>query len=297
LNSEGIGRILKGYSSFYYVSDGRDLWECRLRGRFRKEQQTVLAGDKVRFTVLDAEKRKGVVEEILPRSNALIRPAVANVDQALIVLAPADPAPDLWLLDRLLIMIRCEKIEPILCWNKEDLAAPADVELLKRIYDSAGILQVQTCALTGQGVPELIRLLKDRTTVLAGPSGVGKSSLLNQIEPGLTLKTGETSQKLGRGRHTTRHVEWLPLAFGGWVADTPGFSQIYLPEKVNRENLKAFYPDFERALFDCQFSSCSHVKEVQCGVKAAVEAGLIDGGRYQRYVSFMEELTQRDKRY
>jgi ribosome biogenesis GTPase len=194
-------------------------------------------------------------------------------------------------------MIRHEKIQPILCWNKEDLAAPADVELLKKIYDSAGIIQVQTCALTGQGVTELRSLLKDRTTVLAGPSGVGKSSLLNQIEPGLTLKTGETSQKLGRGKHTTRHVEWLPLSFGGWVADTPGFSQIYLPENVNRENLRTLYPDFDRAQFACQFSSCSHVKEVQCGVKAAVAAGLIDEGRYQRYVSFMEDLTKRDKRY
>ncbi len=297
MNSEGNGRILKGYGSFYYVSDGSILWECRLRGRFRKEKQTVLAGDKVRFGILDAEKHKGVVDEILPRTNALIRPAVANVDQALIVLAPADPEPDLWLLDRLLIMIKNENIQPLLCWNKEDLAAPAEVASLKKAYESAGIIQVQTNALTGQGVAELRALLKDRTTVLAGPSGVGKSSLLNQIEPGLTLKTGETSQKLGRGKHTTRHVEWLPLSSGGWVADTPGFSQIYLPENVNRDKLRAFYPEFDQAQHDCQFSSCSHIKELRCGVKTAVEAGLIDEGRYQRYITFMDELSQRDKRY
>jgi len=294
---ESTGRILKGYSSFYYVSDGSQLWECRLRGRFRKEKQTVLAGDKVRFSILDAENRKGVVEEIFPRTNALIRPAVANVDQALIVLAPADPLPDLWLLDRLLIMIKNENIQPLLCWNKEDLAMAADLEDLKKSYEKAGMIQVQTCALSGQGIPELQALLKDRTTVLAGPSGVGKSSLLNGIETGLTLKTGETSHKLGRGKHTTRHVEWLPLSFGGWVADTPGFSQIFLPENITKDTLKAAYTDFDEASQVCQFSSCCHLKERSCGVKAAVEEGLIDQGRYQRYQSFMEELTLRDKRY
>ncbi|MDR0469790.1 MAG: ribosome small subunit-dependent GTPase A, partial [Peptococcaceae bacterium] len=208
------GRIIKGIGGFYTVDEGVDaggrLWECRLRGRFRREKQDVLAGDLVAFDVVDDAQSKGVVEEIKPRKNRLIRPPVANVEQALVVLASDQPQPDLWLLDRLLVMIRAEDIEPLLCWNKEDLAGVGEMENFLKPYEAAGVTQMVTCALNGFGVPSLAEKLAGRTTVLAGPSGVGKSSLLNQIEPGISLKTGEISDKLGRGKHTTRHVEWIP---------------------------------------------------------------------------------------
>lgn len=295
-SKEGSGKIIKGYGGFYYVSDGGTLWECRLRGRLRKEAKGILIGDQVRFTIIDDQGHKGVVEELLPRRNQLLRPAVANVDQALIVLAPQDPLPDLWLLDRLLIMIQQAGLQPLLCWNKEDLSTGDDLVQLRNIYKNSGVIQLQTCALTGEGVMAVRSYLKNKTTVLAGPSGVGKSSLINQVEPGLTLKTGETSDKLGRGKHTTRHVEWIPLSFGGWVADTPGFSQIYLPEDLTKEGLKQLYLDFNLAK-PCRFASCNHLKENDCGVKAAVQEGHIDQERFERYQAFMEELLAREKKY
>jgi ribosome biogenesis GTPase len=244
----------------------------------------------VAFAVVDGSRRLGVIEAILPRSNRLLRPPVANADQALVVLAAGDPPPDLWLLDKLLIMIRTAGIAPLLCWNKEDLAERGDLAELTEPYRAAGVEQEVTCALDGQGVPALCRRLMGRATVLAGPSGVGKSSLLNRIQPGLTLKTGEVSEKLGRGRHTTRHVEWIPLERGGWVADTPGFSRIALPEGVGREDLAAFYPEFAPWTGECRFTSCLHDKERDCGVRQAATTGQIDQGRYRRYVGFLREI-------
>lgn len=290
------GRVIKGYGGFYYIDSENRLWECRLRGRFRKEKQELLAGDRVGFTVLDEKGQKGVVEEIKPRKNRLLRPMVANVDQALVVLAADDPAPDLWLLDRLLIMIHHEGIDPLLCWNKADLAHDGALEELTAPYRAAGIRQLITCAARGEGIEELRLDLKDRTTVFAGPSGVGKSSLLNQVEPELALKTGLVSEKLGRGRHTTRHVEWIPLSFGGWVADTPGFSQIYLPKDLSKKQLAEAYREFDAYRQDCRFSSCSHMKEKDCGIRRALDKGLLDSGRYERYTAFLREIEERERR-
>lgn len=291
------GKILKGYGGFYYVSEGQQLWECRLRGRLRRTKAGVLIGDQVLFEVVDESLFKGVIDTVLPRKNGLIRPPVANVDQALVVLALEDPLPDLWLLDRLLVMIAHEGIEPLLCWNKTDLADPGVLETFTEIYGKGGLRQVQTCALTGEGIEALKANLTDRTTVLAGPSGVGKSSLLNQVEPHLTLKTGAISERLGRGKHTTRHVEWIPLSFGGWVADTPGFSQIYLPQPMTLQELQQCYPEFQRLKQPCRYAGCSHVKEQDCEVKLAVERGEMDEGRYERYVSFTQELASRRNDY
>ncbi len=295
------GRILKGFGGFYYIQEdhdgGKSLWECRLRGRFRREKQEVLAGDLVAFASVDEAKRKGVVEEVLPRKNRLLRPPVANVDQALVVLAVDWPQPDMWLLDRLLIMILAEGIEPLLCWNKEDLAKDSMLRGLTAPYEAAGIAQLATCALSGQGIAALSLHLAGKTTVLAGPSGVGKSSLLNQVEPGIMLKTGDLSDKLGRGKHTTRHVEWLPLSIGGWVADTPGFSQIFLPEKVAAAELANYYPEFAPYRENCRFRSCLHHQEQDCSVRQAVADKSIDQGRYQRYITFLQEIQERDKKY
>lgn len=291
------GKILKGYGGFYYVSVGNKLWECRLRGRLRKTKVGVLIGDQVLFEVVDEGLQKGVIDTVLPRKNELIRPPVSNVDQALVVLALEDPLPDLWLLDRLLVMIAHEGIEPLLCWNKADLARPGIPESFMEIYTKGGLRQVQTCALTGEGIETLKDHLRERTTVLAGPSGVGKSSLLNHVEPHLTLKTGVISEKLGRGKHTTRHVEWIPLSFGGWVADTPGFSQIYLPQPMSLQELQRCYPEFLRLERPCRYPGCSHVKEQDCEVKEAVTRGEMDAGRYERYVSFTQELATRRNDY
>jgi ribosome biogenesis GTPase len=309
------GRVLPGFGGFYYIQEDRRaipenhkdiqadhkaeqiLWECRLRGRFRRENQEVLPGDLVAFAPVNELKRKGVVERVLPRKNRLLRPPVANVDQALVVLAMGWPPPDLWLLDRLLLMIFAEGIEPLLCWNKEDLAGDRKPAELMAPYEAAGIPQLVTCALTGQGIDALSGRLAGKATVLAGASGVGKSSLLNRAEPSVRLKTGEISDKLGRGKHTTRHVEWIPLSIGGWLADTPGFSRIFLPETINAGVLGDYYPEFAPHRADCRFRSCLHHQEQDCRVRQAVEEKEIDGGRYQRYVTFLREIQERDKKF
>ncbi|MCL1804898.1 MAG: ribosome small subunit-dependent GTPase A [Clostridiales bacterium] len=292
------GRVLKGVGSFYTVDAGaHGLWECRLRGRFRREKQEVLPGDIVAFGVVDESGRKGIVEEVAPRSNRLLRPPVANVDLALIVLAADQPQPDMWLLDRLLIMIQAESIQPLLCWNKMDLAGQAVLEGYRKPYDAAGVEQLATCAVSGAGVKELGERLAGRMTVLAGPSGVGKSSLLNRIEPGIELKTGEISDKLGRGRHTTRHVEWIPLAIGGWVADTPGFSQLLMPEGVTSAGLAEYYPEFEPLAANCRFRSCIHDQDRDCGVSQGAREGAVDEGRYRRYRALLKELKEREATY
>ena len=295
------GRVLKGVGGFYTVDEigpgAAGHWECRLRGRFRREMQEVLPGDIVAFETVDEATRRGVVEEVKPRRNRLIRPPVANVDQALIVLASDQPQPDLWLLDRLLIMIKAEDVQPLICWNKEDLAGLGELDLYLKPYEAAGVSQLVTNAVNGSGVRELGDRLAGRTTVLAGPSGVGKSSLLNLIEPGIALKTGEVSDKLGRGKHTTRHVEWIPLTIGGWVADTPGFSRLLMPESVASSSLVDYYPEFEAPAADCRFRSCLHDQEKDCGVSQAAREGTIDEGRYKRYLAFLEELKEREATY
>jgi ribosome biogenesis GTPase len=257
----------------------------------------VLVGDIVEFNPVDERKSLGVVEGVVPRKNKLTRPPVANVDQALIVLAADFPQPDLWLLDRLLVMIRAEDIKPLICWNKEDLAGDGEIRALMAPYEEAGFTQLVTCALTGLGVSSLGSLLEGKTTVLAGPSGVGKSSLINLIEPGIALKTGEISDRLGRGKHTTRHVQWIPLGIGGWVADTPGFSQTYMPDHVFSNDLMDYYAEFLPFEGDCHFRSCVHDQEDHCGVSAAVHEGKLDEGRYRRYLTFLEELREREKKH
>jgi len=299
-NDKGLrlGRVLKGLGGFYTVEEksaggtpasGSGLWECRLRGRFRREKQDVLPGDFVAFDTVDENGRKGVVERVLPRTNRLTRPTVANVDQVLIVLAADYPQPDLWLLDRLLVMVLAEQIHPLLCWNKEDLAGPGYLEGFMRPYEAAGFRQVVTCALDGMGLDRLITELAGKTTVLAGPSGVGKSSLLNKIDPRLALKTGEISEKLGRGRHTTRHVELFPVQGGGYVADTPGFSSSELLQytAVSRENLQFCFREFAPFLGQCRYPSCAHHKETGCAVKTAMEQGKIHPSRYANYVKLL----------
>ncbi|MGE5449925.1 MAG: ribosome small subunit-dependent GTPase A, partial [Methanomassiliicoccales archaeon] len=225
MKQSGEGLVIKHYSGFYYVAVGEEILECRSRGRLKKE--SVLSGDRVEVT--DLGNGQGVVETVLPRVSELARPPVANINTVIVVVAQNNPPPSLWLLDRLLVLITFQGLKPILILNKADLDPVPDAGDLPKIYQACGYQVIKTSTRDGEGLDDVIAAMQSRISVLAGQSGVGKSSLLNQVCPGLTLKTGEVSKKIGRGRHTTRHTELFPVPGGGWVADTPGFSVLDLP--------------------------------------------------------------------
>lgn len=294
------GILLKGYSGFYYVyAEGR-VWECSLRGRFRIKEQEFLPGDRVQ--ILPGTGNKATIEKVEERRNSLVRPTIANVDQAFLVFALLSPRPDLNLLDRLLIQVSEVGIKPIIILNKVDQAEEQGGTAMSEnavpsldYYKKLGYDLVKVSARTGQGIAEVREHLKGKVTVLAGPSGVGKSSLVNALEPGFELKTGEISRKMKRGRHTTRHVE-LMVCGEGLIADTPGFSSLYLP-KMKREELSFFFPEFADVPGKCRFTSCLHHKEPDCAVKAAVESGQIEKTRYEHYCLFLEEVIAAERRY
>jgi len=281
---EGI--VLKAYSGFYYVriKPGKVV-ECSLRGRFRKEKAKVLPGDYVKITIINDEQ--GVVEELLPRETELLRPPIANVDQALVVVSLCDPVPDLVFLDRLLVYLERTLVTPVIIFNKIDLARDKATELIN-IYRDIGYSVISISAKTGQGVEELYSFLPNHISVFAGPSGVGKSSILNALNPGLKLKTGDVSIKSRRGKHTTRYTELLQLN-QGFVADTPGFSRIDLPE-ITREELSSLFPEMDLAEERCRFNTCLHRKEPDCAVKVAVQQKRISPHRYKNYLQFLEEV-------
>ncbi|MBO8136588.1 MAG: ribosome small subunit-dependent GTPase A [Desulfotomaculum sp.] len=288
---EGI--VVKAYSGYYYVHEGKNQWVCRLRGKFRLTKEKVLVGDRV--IVNPAEKNTGMVYKVLERKNKLVRPPVANVDQAVITFAIRTPDPNLDLLDKLLIMAEGEGIKPVICINKVDLLSDGELNWLE-VYRDAGYTVLVTSAVKNIGIKDLKNILAGKISVFAGPSGVGKSSLLNAIQPGLKLKTGDVSKKLKRGRHTTRHVELIPLESGGLVADTPGFSSLYLPD-ISSEKLAYYFPEFIKYLGQCRFSSCMHNKEPNCAVKDAVKKGEVSSRRYQSYLHFLDEIQERERRY
>ncbi|MEW6662658.1 MAG: ribosome small subunit-dependent GTPase A [Bacillota bacterium] len=291
----GTGILLKGYAGFYYVKTESEVLECSLRGRLRLKNQTFLAGDKVKVTSLGGGK--GAIEEVLPRITELTRPPVANVDQVVVVMAMSSPPPDLMLMDRLLFGITYAGIKPIICWNKIDLwQGSPGVPWLPDIYAGIGYLSFPTSAKTGEGISQLREELKDRISVLAGPSGAGKSSLLNAVQPGLSLRTGQVSEKSQRGRHTTRHVELLCADLGGLVADTPGFSRLDLPP-VKREEVAHYFPEMLDLLNGCRFSSCLHRQEPGCAVIQAVKDGRVPESRYQHYLEFLTEIIEKERRY
>lgn len=290
------GIIVRGYAGFYYVQAEDGLWECSLRGKFRYLKQNVLVGDRVKIRPLEEGKKKAVIEEILPRCNELLRPPIANVDQAVIVMALKNPNPSLYLLDRLLVLAEISSIEPVIVFNKIDLVAEEAVRKITEVYQRAGYSTVSTSAVSGAGVEVLREFLKGKVSVFAGPSGVGKSSLLNALQPGLSLHTGEVSSKIGRGRHTTRRVELLVLESGGWVADTPGFSVIDLPP-MPREELAYCFREFREELGRCRFTSCLHRGEQGCAIMEAVRTGRISSDRYWHYREFLEEVIENERRY
>ena len=282
------GRILRSISGFYDVQIESGLITCRARGILRKAGNSPLTGDLVEISV---EKGKGMVERILPRKNAFVRPAVANVDALVVFAANVNPVTEPFLIDRVAAIAGDQEVPVCLVVNKCDLDPAID---LVRIYEHAGFPVIRTSAETGEGVEELRTLLAGKLTAFTGNSGVGKSSVLNRLAPGLALETGEVSEKLGRGRHTTRHVELYPLGENTYVADTPGFSSFDTDqmEMILKENLQYSFPDFGPYLGKCRFDDCSHRKEPGCAVRSAVEAGEIEPSRYDSYLRLYEKSSQ-----
>lgn len=290
------GKIIKGIAGFYYVNDGENrVYQCRAKGIFRNRKIKPLVGDNVEFSILDEEAGEGNIDEILPRKNALVRPAAANVDQALVLFALTQPSPNLNLLDRFLVMMAMEEIPVVICFNKADLGDGTMEEEYKKIYEGAGYEVHFISARTDLGMDQVRELLRGRTTVLAGPSGVGKSSLTNRIQPEASMETGGISRKIERGKHTTRHSELFFVEKDTYMMDTPGFSSMYTPE-IEASELKEFFPEFAEFEDECRFLGCVHIGERVCGVKEAVKEGKISLSRYENYRLIYEELKQK-RRY
>lgn len=290
------GKIIKGIAGFYYVHvGGKGIYECKAKGVFRKENIKPLVGDDVRIEVTDAENFKGNIVEILPRRSELIRPAVANIDQALLIFAMSKPEPNYNLLDRFLIMMEQQGLECIICFNKRDIASKEERTQIRAIYENSNCSVVFTSAMKKEGLAELQQMLHGKTTAVAGPSGVGKSSIINCLQKSKTMETGSISEKIERGKHTTRHSELIMISDNTYIMDTPGFSSLSLFD-MEKEELKNFYPEFEDYEDDCKFLGCAHIHEPVCGVKDAVEEGKIHKTRYDNYVLFYEELKEKEKR-
>lgn len=290
---ELTGLIIKRFSGYYYVADESDcLVECKLRGKVK--DKAILAGDRVRVSL--TEPGKGIIEEVLPRHMEMVRPAIANVDQVLVVMSYDRPAPNSQLLDRLLLMAEYHGLAPTIVFNKCDLLASPIINNMIDLYRNIGYQVVLASTKKNIGKDELVAYLTAHITVIAGPSGVGKSSLLNLMIPGSELKTQEVSEKIGRGRHTTRHAELFRLPGGGWIADTPGFSLLETPD-VKKVDLDSYFLEFGDPSEECRFSDCIHSGEKDCGVKQAVETGEIASSRYESYLCFLEEVIQKERCY
>ena len=290
------GKIIKGIAGFYYVHvAGSGIYECKAKGIFRKENRKPLVGDNVEIEVLDEKEREGSLVGILPRKNELIRPAVANVDQALVVFAAARPDPHLNLLDRFLVMMERKGIPAILCFNKTDIAGDPRIRELAQTYRDCGCRILFTSAKKQENIRQLLGLLQGKTTTVAGPSGVGKSSLINLLQGDVCMETGAISEKIGRGRHTTRHAELIAIDEESYIMDTPGFSSLYTND-FEKEELKQYFPEFHPFEGLCRYSGCDHVHEPGCAVKEAVEAGKIHRTRYENYLEMYEELKNK-RRY
>ena len=282
------GKIIKGIAGFYYVHNGEHIYECKAKGVFRKDNMKPLVGDDCIIEVIDEEKKLGNICEILERKNSLIRPNVANVDQALVIFALVKPEPNFNLLDRFLILMKQNEIPCIIAFNKMDLADDETIERTKQIYSKAGLSVIFTCAKSGDGIEDIKQALKGKTTTVAGPSGIGKSTIINLLQSNTRMETGDISAKIDRGKHTTRHSELIALDDDSYIFDTPGFSSLSLFD-IGPEELAGFYPEFEPYENGCRFDNCMHKNEPVCGIKQAVDDGLISRVRYENYLLLLTE--------
>lgn len=290
------GKIIKGIAGFYYVNVVESgVYECKAKGVFRKEKIKPLVGDNVRIEILDEENKTGNIVEIFPRKNELIRPAVANIDQALVVFAVTKPTPHFNLLDRFLVMMERKEIPVVLCFNKKDIATSPEIAELEAIYEKCGYPIVFTSALEQENIEEIRRLLLKKTTAIAGPSGVGKSSLINLLQNQVQMETGTISRKIERGKHTTRHSELIAVDADSYIMDTPGFSSLYVND-FEKEELKYYFREVASYEGQCRFQGCDHVHEPGCAVKEALEEGKIHPVRYKNYLEMYTELKEK-KRY
>ena len=290
------GKIIKGIAGFYYVHVVESgLYECKAKGIFRKEKMKPLVGDIVEIDILDETEKKGNITEIIERKNELIRPAVANIDQALVVFAVTKPKPHFNLLDRFLIMMESKDIPVVLCFNKKDIATEPEIQELKDIYEKCGYQIVFTSALEEENTEELKDLLHGKTTAIAGPSGVGKSSLINIFQPNANMETGSISEKIERGKHTTRHSELIWIEDNTYIMDTPGFSSLYT-NKFEKEELKYYFTEFSEYEGQCRFLGCDHIHEPGCAVRQALDEGKIHPVRYANYLEMYNELKEK-RRY
>lgn len=289
------GKIIKGIAGFYYVHVVHSgIYECKAKGIFRNKKIKPLVGDNVEIDIIDEEKRIGNIVEIAERTNELIRPAVANIDQSLVVFAVMRPDPNINLLDRFLVMMERQDVPVIICFNKVDLVLEEELIELRDTYVNAGYHVIFTSTLNGNGVEDVKRILIGKTTAFAGPSGVGKSSMLNAIIPDANSETGGISEKIGRGKNTTRHTEIFNLEDETYIMDTPGFTSLYTND-FEKEELKWYFPEFREYEEKCRFNGCIHENEPDCAVKDALEEGKISESRYKNYLQMLDEIKNRKK--
>ncbi|MDL2295318.1 ribosome small subunit-dependent GTPase A [Lachnospiraceae bacterium OttesenSCG-928-E19] len=290
------GKVIKGIAGFYYVHVVESgIYECKAKGIFRIEKIKPLVGDNVIIDVLDEQEKKGNIVEILSRENELIRPAVANVEQALVVFATTRPNPHFNLLDRFLVMMERKEIPVMLCFNKQDLVEQIEIDTIQEIYGASGYPIIFASARNKENIDQILDALSGKTTVIAGPSGVGKSSLINLLQTNIQMETGAISEKIERGKHTTRHSELIPIGEQSYIVDTPGFSSLFVND-FEETQLKYYFREFLEYEGSCRFQGCDHIHEPGCAVKEALANSEIHQIRYDNYVELYQQLKER-KRY